>query len=33
MEKSGHMVLKGFNCVYNGRIRSTDLESRQLDTQ
>ena len=34
MQKSGHMVLKGVNCVYNGKIRSNGLEERsQLGTQ
>ena len=32
MQKSGHMVLKGVNCVYNG-IRSNGLERSQLGTQ
>ena len=33
MEKSGHMVLKGFNCVHNGKIRSNGLERSQLGTK
>ena len=27
------MVLKGLNCVYNGKIRSNGLERSQLGTQ
>ena len=27
------MVLKGVNCVYNGKIRSNGLERSQLGTQ
>ena len=27
------MVLKGFNCVHNGKIRSNGLERSQLGTQ
>ena len=33
MEKSGHMVLKGANCVHNGKIRSKGLEISQLGVQ
>ena len=33
MQKSGHMVLKGVNCVHKGKIGSNGLESSQLDTQ
>ena len=33
MQKSGHMVFKGVNCVYNGKIRSHGLERSQLGTQ
>ena len=33
MQKSGHMVLKGVNCVYNGKITSNGLERSQLGTQ
>ena len=33
MVKSGHMVLKEVNCVYNGKIRSNGLERSQLGTQ
>ena len=33
MQKSGHMVLKGVNCLYNGKIRSNGLERNQLGTQ
>ena len=33
MEKSGHMILKGFNCVHNGKIRSNGLERSQLGKQ
>ena len=32
-QKSGHMVLKGVNCVHNGKIRSYGLERSQLGTQ
>ena len=30
---SGHMVLKGVNCLYNSKIRSSGLERSQLGTQ
>ena len=33
MQKSGHMVLKGANCVHNGKIRSNGLEMTQLGVQ
>ena len=33
MQKSDHMVLKGLNCVHNGKIRSNGLERSQLCTQ
>ena len=33
MVKLGQMVLKGLNCVHNGKIRSNSLERSQLDTQ
>ena len=33
MQKASHMVLKGVNCVYNGKIRSNGLERSQLGTQ
>ena len=33
MQKSGHMVLKGANCVHNGKIRSNGLRRSQLGTQ
>ena len=33
MQKSGHMVLKGLNCVHNGKIRSNGLERSQLCIQ
>ena len=33
MQKSGHMVLKGVNCVHNGKIKSNGLEMSQLVTQ
>ena len=33
MQKSGHMVLKGVNCVHNGKIRSNGLKRSQLGTQ
>ena len=33
MQKSGHMVLKGVNCAYNGKIRSNGLERSHLGTQ
>ena len=33
MQKSGHMVLKGVNYVYNGKIRSNGLERSHLGTQ
>ena len=31
-QKSGHMVLKGVNWVYNDKIRSYGLERSQLGT-
>ena len=33
MTKLGQMVLKGANCVHNGKIRSYGLEMSQLGTQ
>ena len=33
MLKSGHMVLKGVNCVHNDKIRPNGLERSQLGTQ
>ena len=33
MEKYGHMVLKGVNCLYNDKIKSNGLERSQLGTQ
>ena len=33
MEKSGHMVLKGVNRVYNDKIEANGLERSQLGTQ
>ena len=33
MQKSGNMVLKRVNWVYNGKIRSYGLERSQLGTQ
>ena len=33
MKKSGHMVFKGVNCAYNGKITSNGLERSQLATQ
>ena len=33
MIKSGHMVLKGVNCVHNDKIRSNGLERHNLGTQ
>ena len=33
MLKSGHMVLKGANCVHNDKIRPNGLERSQLGTQ
>ena len=33
MQSSGHMVLKGVNCVYNEKMRSNGLERSQLGTQ
>ena len=33
MQKSGHMVLKGDNWVYNDKIRSKGLESSQLGSE
>ena len=33
MQKSGHMVLKEVNWVYNAKIRSYGLERSQLGTQ
>ena len=33
MQPSGHMVLKGVNCVYNEKMRSNGLERSQLGTQ
>ena len=33
MQKSGHMVLKGVNWVYNDKMMSNGLERSQLGTQ
>ena len=33
IQKSGHMVLKGVNCVHNDKIRSNGLERSNLGTQ
>ena len=33
MIKLGQMVLKGFNCVHNGKIRSNGLERSPMGTQ
>ena len=33
MQKSGQMVLKGVNCVYNDKIRSNGTEMSNLGTQ
>ena len=33
MQNSGHIIFKGGNCVYNGKIWSNGLERSQLGTQ
>ena len=33
IQKSGHMLLKGVNCVHNDKIRSSGLERSNFSTQ
>ena len=33
MQKSGHVVLKGVNCIHNDKISSNGPERSQLGTQ